>query len=127
METINIRKKDIKDVEGLKIGNALSGEGNVIRDPNDPTNNDIPENSMDRAILVWKNKEIKNEEVKLKDKWIKIRIRYTGNKLAVITAIKTLYSISYSWEHLIYQVILYLLCFRIYLHSKTLIMVMLFR
>ena len=38
METINIRKKDIKDVEGLKIGNALSGERNVIRDPNDPTN-----------------------------------------------------------------------------------------
>jgi hypothetical protein len=36
------------------------------------------------------------QDVKLKDKWIKIRIRYTGNKLAIITAIKTLYSISYS-------------------------------
>ena len=35
-------------------------------------------------------------EIKLKDKWIKIRIRYTGNKLAIITAIRTLYSVSYS-------------------------------
>ena len=38
----------------------------------------------------------KMSEVKPKDKWIKIRIRYNGERLAVITAIKTLYSISYS-------------------------------
>jgi hypothetical protein len=44
----------------------------------------------------WGNLETENEEVKLKDKWIKIRIRYTGNKLAIITAIRTLYSVSYS-------------------------------
>jgi hypothetical protein len=35
------------------------------------------------------------KEVKLKDKWIKIRVRYKGDKLAIITAVKTLYSISY--------------------------------
>nr|DAU17868.1 MAG TPA: hypothetical protein [Bacteriophage sp.] len=36
------------------------------------------------------------KEAKMKDKWIKIRIRYTGDKLAIISAINTLYSISYS-------------------------------
>jgi len=35
-------------------------------------------------------------EVKIKDKWLKVRVRYKGNKLAIITAIRTLYSISYS-------------------------------
>lgn len=35
-------------------------------------------------------------EVKVKDKFIKIRIRYSGKELAVITALKTLYSISYA-------------------------------
>ena len=71
-------------------------KGDIIYDWDNPTESDIPENSLDRAIVSWGNLETKNEEVKLKDKWIKIRIRYTGNKLAVITAIKTLYSISYS-------------------------------
>ena len=69
---------------------------NITYDWNNPTESDIPENSLDRAIVSWGNLETKNEEVKLKDKWLKIRIRYTGNKLAVITAVKTLYSISYS-------------------------------
>jgi len=40
--------------------------------------------------------QIRHSESKLKDKWIKIRIRYKGDKLAVITAIRTLYSISYA-------------------------------
>ena len=38
METINVRKKDIKNIEGLKIVSAVSGEGDVIRDPHDPKN-----------------------------------------------------------------------------------------
>jgi len=42
------------------------------------------------------NKWTDVRQVKLKDKYIKIKIRYTGNNLAVITAIKTLYNISYS-------------------------------
>ena len=37
-----------------------------------------------------------NKEVKLKDKFIKIRVRYSGKDLAVISALKTLYSISYA-------------------------------
>ena len=53
----------------------------------------IPEDFQNRGYTVWNN--TKREEVKLKDKWIKIRIRYTGDKLAIINAVKTLYSISY--------------------------------
>ena len=54
----------------------------------------IPE--PERDIVVWKWEESDMKEVKMKDKWIKIRIRYEGKKLAIISAIKTLYSISYS-------------------------------
>ena len=35
-------------------------------------------------------------EVKIKDKFVKIRVRYSGEDLAIITALKTLYSISYA-------------------------------
>ena len=57
------------------------------------SSDDIPKNSEDRAITMWNN--YNRTESKLKDKWMKVRIRYSGNKLAVIMAIKTLYSISY--------------------------------
>lgn len=70
--------------------------GDITYDPNNPNKNTIPENSMDRAIVSWGTTDSQNDEVKVKDKWIKIRIRYTGDKLAVITAVKTLYSISYA-------------------------------
>lgn len=56
----------------------------------------IPDNSSDRAIVQWKWNESEMREAKIKDKWIKIRVRYSGEKLAVISAIITLYSISYS-------------------------------
>lgn len=56
----------------------------------------IPDNSIDRAIVSWNWQDSQLSEAKLKDKWIKIRVRYKGDKLAVISAIKTLYSISYS-------------------------------
>ena len=49
-----------------------------------------------RGYVTWRWTESQMKEVKPKDKWIKIRIRYTGNKLAIITAIRTLYSVSYS-------------------------------
>ena len=56
----------------------------------------IPPNSEKRAIVQWKWEESQMKEAKIKDKWMKVRIRYTGNKLAVITAVKTLYSISFA-------------------------------
>ena len=36
------------------------------------------------------------KEARLRDKYIKIRVRYTGEELATITALKTLYTISYA-------------------------------
>lgn len=56
----------------------------------------IPDNSKNREVVFWNWEESEMKESKLKDKWIKIRIRYSGKKLAIITAIKTLYSISYA-------------------------------
>lgn len=52
--------------------------------------------SEGRGYVTWGWNESQIKEVKPKDKWIKIRVRYTGKELAVITAINTLYSISYS-------------------------------
>lgn len=36
------------------------------------------------------------KEARLRDKYIKIRVRYTGEELAIITALKTLFTISYA-------------------------------
>jgi hypothetical protein len=36
------------------------------------------------------------KETKIRDKWIKIRVRYSGKNLAIIHSIATLYNISYS-------------------------------
>lgn len=49
-----------------------------------------------RGYTTWGWNESQNQEVKMKDKWIKIRVRYTGNKLSIISAVRTMYSLSYS-------------------------------
>ena len=54
------------------------------------------EKGQGRGYVVWNWQESQISEAKIKDKWLKVRIRYKGNKLAIITAIRTLYSISYS-------------------------------
>lgn len=56
----------------------------------------IPDDFNGRDIVIWKWQESQMKEVKMKDKWIKIRIRYKGDNLAIITAIRTLYSASYA-------------------------------
>lgn len=38
----------------------------------------------------------KRMEAKIRDKYVKVKIRYTGNDLAIITALKTLYETSYA-------------------------------
>lgn len=50
----------------------------------------------ERNVVSWGVSDKLNKEVKLKDKYIKIRVRYSGKDLAVISALKTLYSISYA-------------------------------
>ncbi len=49
-----------------------------------------------RNVVKWKDYECLNKQTKMRDKFIKIRIRYSGKDLAVIGAIKTLYSLSYA-------------------------------
>lgn len=61
-----------------------------------PKSFDSNESSGGRGYVIWNWEESQNKEVKIKDKWVKIRIRYRGDKLAIITAIKTLYSASYA-------------------------------
>lgn len=62
----------------------------------------VPENFVTtdtnegRGIVTWNWEDSQIREAKVKDKWVRIKIRYSGEKLAVITAIKTLYSISYA-------------------------------
>lgn len=72
----------------------------LLDDEGNPKNNiEVPEefeSGTGRGYVTWKWNESQNSEVKVKDKWMKVRIRYTGDKLAIINAIKTLYSISYS-------------------------------
>lgn len=65
----------------------------------DPKTMQVPssfEKGSGRGYVVWNWQESQIREAKIKDKWLKVRIRYKGNKLAIITAIRTLYSISYS-------------------------------
>lgn len=45
-------------------------------------------------VFIWDIS--RRKEVKLKDKYIKIRIRYKGDKQALISAINTLYTISFA-------------------------------
>lgn len=66
----------------------------------DKDNLDIPEDLIKKGYTkedvddsVW-NTGMK--ETKLRDKYIKIRVRYSGKDLAIITALKTLYTISYA-------------------------------
>lgn len=49
-----------------------------------------------RNVVSWPDYQKRNREAKIKDKFIKIRIRYSGEDLAIISAIRTLYSISYA-------------------------------
>lgn len=65
----------------------------------DPTTMQVPssfDEGQGRGYVLWNWQESQMKEAKMKDKWIKVRIRYTGDKLAIISAINTLYSISYS-------------------------------
>ena len=75
------------------------GQNPIPSDILDPTTIDIPDSfttGNGRGYVIWNWQESQMREAKIKDKWLKVRIRYTGNKLAIISAIKTLYSISYS-------------------------------
>lgn len=85
--------------------------------PNDETSNYMPQDLIDKGYD-WKNIDTSDwttyqykdnngnihtdvnasarKEAKIRDKYLKVRIRYTGDELATITALKTLYTISYA-------------------------------
>ena len=44
----------------------------------------------------WEFEKWKENQTRLRDKFIRIKIRYSGEDLAIIYAIKTLYTVTYS-------------------------------
>lgn len=49
------------------------------------------------AYLRGENVELTDSiQMKLRDKYLKVRVRYDGTKYAIINAIKTFYTISYA-------------------------------
>lgn len=97
LNPINLVQKNEGEWESNKIPVEL--EQNPL--PNDIEliyNNElhIPESFESRGFTFWDMYKIKRHEIKPKDKYIKIRVRYSGKDLALIAALNTLYSISIS-------------------------------
>ena len=78
--------KDLdKDVLGIEdIPNIYTGRMNHTDD------------EIDLGKYVDTSEWTSRKETKIRDKWIKIRIRYSGKNLAIVHSIATLYNISYS-------------------------------
>ena len=83
-------KQSIVPDEILALGNS-----GALEIPADSDGN-ITDGWQNRGYVQWPDRACRFEECKVKDKWLKVRIRYSGEKLAVIHSIKTLYSLSYS-------------------------------
>ncbi len=91
---LNIVQKNEEDYDNNKIPIEI-GVCPIPNEVYENYNGDIKKPD-DRNIIEWNWEESDLKEVKVKDKWVKIRVRYKGDKLAIISAIKTLYSISYA-------------------------------
>lgn len=76
----------------IEISKSLVSEDDPIKVHIDDLNKAL--NNIQRSTTNWE--EIRENQYKLKDKYIKIRIRYSGEKTAIIYGLKTLYSISMS-------------------------------
>lgn len=97
LNIVQKNESEWKDLEGNPT-NDIPVELNQNPLPSDvltPSLLKVPKGSK-RGYTLWNWKESQMRETKIKDKWIKIRIRYSGKKLAIISAITTLFSISYS-------------------------------
>lgn len=57
---------------------------------------EVPPTEQDRGVEIWNESNSRMSATKIKDKYIKIKIRYSGTKLAVIRAVYTLFTTSYS-------------------------------
>ena len=78
----------------------------IVINTNAPLATDFQQISIDRIpnIYCWNSytgdikfdKWTYRKEARIRDKWIKIRVRYSGKNLAIIHSIVTLYNVSYS-------------------------------
>lgn len=90
------------NIYGDKTKKMVPAECNLFAPPAEVYNKDENKGAVtlpsdwERNVISWGVSDKLNKEVKLKDKFIKIRVRYSGKDLAVISALKTLYSISYA-------------------------------
>ena len=79
--TLNLVDKDPKGTNEIYNGEEINDPDNVLNGT---------------KIIVDNTEWNYIKEIDLKDKFIKVRIRYSGEELAVIDFINTLYNISYS-------------------------------
>lgn len=98
----NEDQSDWTNVYGDGQKKMVPAECNLFAPPAEVYNKDEASGTVtlpsdwERNVVSWGITDKINKEVKLKDKFIKIRVRYSGKDLAVISALKTLYSISYA-------------------------------
>ena len=98
----NEDQSDWTNVYGDRQKKMVPAECNLFAPPAEVYNKDEASGTVtlpsdwERNVVSWGITDKLNKEVKLKDKFIKIRVRYSGKDLAVISALKTLYSISYA-------------------------------
>lgn len=98
----NEDQSDWTNVYGDGQKKMVPAECNLFAPPAEVYNKDEASGTVtlpsdwERNVVSWGITDKINKEVKLKDKFIKIRVRYSGEDLAVISALKTLYSISYA-------------------------------
>jgi hypothetical protein len=78
LEDDNIMWRNYKLDESTLFPKVLKDQGYVDRNNLDFTNWDY------------------SKQIKLRDKYIRIRIRYSGKELAIIQAVQTLFRLSYS-------------------------------
>ena len=74
----------------------IGGQITYSKLPNIYINNNDKYNSQWPRFIDNKPGWTARKETKIRDKWMKIRVRYSGKNLAVIHSLVTLYNISYS-------------------------------
>ena len=101
-----LASKDLKEDgplhnSGIKIPPIVVNSSNIPTDlpTGDVSQDKLPniyQNVYNWPSTVDTNKWTSRKEARIRDKWIKIRVRYSGKNLAIIHSIATLYNISYS-------------------------------
>ena len=92
----NQRNEDPWSVPPIILNNVPQITATEIREEDLPAGYDITdiENTPDDELIYtgWTDRK----STRIRDKYLKVRIRYAGNELAIISALKTIYRISFS-------------------------------